>query len=114
MPKLAGYAAPVLMAAALALVAPARAAPDDRPPASGTRPAGQAIDDSVITGKVKAKLMRSQALAAARGISVSTHDGVVQLGGTVETSEQAQLAESLAGEVAGVAGVDNRIESAKR
>lgn len=63
--------------------------------------AGEVIDDSVLTAKVKAALI-DDPVAKARDVNVETYRGVVQLGGFVDTAEQ----KSRAGEVArGVGGV---------
>lgn len=63
--------------------------------------AGEVIDDSVLTAKVKAALI-DDPVAKARDVNVETYRGVVQLGGFVDTAEQ----KSRAGEVAkGITGV---------
>jgi hyperosmotically inducible protein len=63
--------------------------------------AGEVIDDSVLTAKVKTALIEDP-VAKARDVNVETYRGVVQLGGFVDTAEQ----KSRAGEVAkGVSGV---------
>lgn len=63
--------------------------------------AGEVVDDSVLTAKVKAALVEDP-VAKAGDVNVETYRGVVQLGGFVDTTEQ----KSRAGEVAkGVSGV---------
>ena len=67
------------------------------------------IDDSAITGRVKASLAGDQATSAL-STSVETKDGVVILSGTAATAAEKTLAEQLAKDVKGVKSVDNRIE----
>lgn len=54
-------------------------------------PVGQYTNDSVITSKVKGKLLAEKHLKSAN-ISVTTNDGVVTLTGTVPTEEMRDLA----------------------
>lgn len=70
---------------------------------------GQAIDDSVISAKVRAKLIDDFALKGFK-IGVDTDHGVVQLSGTVST--QAGIAQALAdaSSVDGVVSVQNNIQ----
>ena len=51
--------------------------------------AGRVVDDSVITGKVKAALVADETTKAHQ-ISVETFNGVVQLSGFVDSSRSAQ------------------------
>ncbi len=71
--------------------------------------AGQAIDDSVITAKVKAKLVDDFSLKGLQ-IQVQTNKGVVQLSGyvTLQTSIAQAVADASA--VEGVVSVQNDIQ----
>ncbi len=79
---------------------------DAAPAASAS--AGGAVDDTVITTKVKAALIAESSLKAG-DITVETKQGNVTLGGTVETVEQGAKAESIAKATAGVTGVTNQL-----
>jgi len=67
---------------------------------------GQYIDDSVITGKVKAALV-DDPLTKAIEINVETFKGVVQLSGFVSSQAAANRAVELARGVSGVTSVKN-------
>lgn len=67
---------------------------------------GQYIDDSVITGKVKAALIEDP-LTNAMEINVETFKGVVQLSGFVISQAAANRAIELARRVSGVSTVKN-------
>lgn len=71
--------------------------------------AGRVVDDSVITGKVKAALV-ADPTTKAHQISVETFKGVVQLSGFVDTSEAKARATQVAGNVEGVKDVKNDLE----
>lgn len=71
--------------------------------------AGRAVDDSVITGKVKAALV-ADPTTKAHQISVETFQGVVQLSGFVDTREARSRAEQVAQGVDGVKDVKNDLE----
>jgi hyperosmotically inducible protein len=73
------------------------------------RTAGEVIDDGVITAKVKVALAESP-LTKAYQIKVSTHNGTVQLGGWVDSSDMRNEAGRLAGAVAGVTAVVNNLD----
>jgi hyperosmotically inducible protein len=68
--------------------------------------AGQYVDDSVITARVKAALVKDPAVSA-RAVSVKTHKGVVLLSGFVENDRQARRATEVAAGVQGVVSVKN-------
>lgn len=72
------------------------------------RSIGTAVDDSVITGKVKAALVGAEDIDAMK-INVDTRNGVVDLDGSVKTDAESQLAEKLAADVDGVTSVVNRL-----
>jgi osmotically-inducible protein OsmY len=75
--------------------------------------AGRVVDDSVITGKVKAALV-ADPTTKAHQISVETFKGVVQLSGFVDTSEARSRAEQVAETVDGVKDVKNDLELRSR
>src|SRR6185503_742342 len=96
---------------------PARQADADRPAArqqrtqvakstSKTQKAGQYIDDSVITGKVKAAVLEEPSLKSAE-INVETYKGKVQLSGFVRSRTDINKAVEVARKVEGVKSVDN-------
>lgn len=70
---------------------------------------GRAIDDGVITGKVKAALI-ADAVTKAHQIDVETRHGEVLLSGFVDTKEARRRATELARTVEGVRGVKNSLE----
>jgi osmotically-inducible protein OsmY len=71
--------------------------------------AGRVVDDSVITGKVKAALV-ADPTTKAHQISVETFQGVVQLSGFVDSREARSRAEQVAQGVEGVKDVKNELE----
>jgi len=71
--------------------------------------AGRVVDDSVITGKVKAALV-ADPTTKAHQISVETFKGVVQLSGFVDSSEAKARATQVAGDIEGVKNVKNELE----
>ena len=70
--------------------------------------AGQYVDDSVITTKVKAAIVDDMALKGFK-INVKTYHGVVQLSGFVDSANKAQRAGELARGVKGVADLKNNL-----
>ncbi len=68
--------------------------------------AGEVVDDSTLTAKVKTALI-SDPVTKANQINVETYRGVVQLGGFVDSSEQKARATSVAQGVTGVKEVRN-------
>lgn len=70
---------------------------------------GQSIDDSVITAKVKAALLKPDNGVSGLSIEVSTDHGEVQLSGFVDSSDQALTATRLAQSVDGVKSVRNNL-----
>ena len=70
---------------------------------------GQAIDDGVITAKVRAKLVDDFALKGFQ-FQVQTDHGVVQLGGFVTTQASVAQAVADASSVDGVVSVQNNIQ----
>lgn len=69
---------------------------------------GQTIDDSVITTKIKAKLIEDP-VTKAHEISVETFKGTVQLSGFVETAAESAQAARIANSVDGVKNVKNSL-----
>ena len=71
---------------------------------------GAAISDTVITAKVKAKLMGEDGLKKS-DIDVTTTNGVVTLKGSATNSDAKALAEEKAKTVEGVKSVDNALRT---
>ena len=71
--------------------------------------AGEVVDDSVLTAKVKTALV-TDPVTKARQIDVETYRGVVQLGGFVDSQEQKARAAELARGVTGVQDVRNDLK----
>jgi len=69
---------------------------------------GQYIDDSVITARVKAALLKDSALNSL-AVSVETHKGVVVLSGFVDNQSQQRRAAEIAAGVDGVESVRNAL-----
>ncbi|MFS2214909.1 BON domain-containing protein [Massilia cellulosiltytica] len=67
---------------------------------------GEYIDDSVITGKVKAAFAADPTVKATQ-VQVETFKGTVQLSGFVDSRESAQKAVDIARGVKGVKSVKN-------
>jgi hyperosmotically inducible protein len=72
------------------------------------RTVGQRIDDTVATSRVKGALGDAKTYKF-NDVDVSTHQGVVQLSGWVNSQEQKSAAESIARNVPGVGDVVNNI-----
>ncbi|MBO1518585.1 molecular chaperone OsmY [Oceanisphaera pacifica] len=70
--------------------------------------AGQFIDDSVITTKVKAELLSNDAIASG-DISVDTEQGVVTLSGFVDNQKTALHAVELTENIEGVQSVEDKL-----
>jgi osmotically-inducible protein OsmY len=73
---------------------------------------GQTIDDSIITTKLKAKLIEDP-VTKAYEIHVETFKGTVQLSGFVGSAEERSRAGTIAREVEGVKNVKNSLEVRK-
>ncbi len=69
---------------------------------------GEYLDDSVITTKVKAILIKDEALKAFH-INVKTYRGIVQLSGTVDSQKTIDKAGQVASSVEGVKSVENKL-----
>jgi osmotically-inducible protein OsmY len=97
------------VAAFASLVAVGCAHNDDRGAVEQTASnAGRAVDDSVITGKVKAALV-ADPTTKAHQINVETFQGTVQLSGFVESTEARTRATEVAKNVDGVKSVKNEL-----
>jgi osmotically-inducible protein OsmY len=75
---------------------------------TGQESAGQYVDDTTISTKVRTLLVKDQELKASQ-IHVNTMDHVVQLSGFVDSADQKQRAEQVALGVDGVSEVKNDI-----
>ncbi|MES2832090.1 MAG: BON domain-containing protein [Pseudomonadota bacterium] len=71
-----------------------------------TESTAEYVDDTVITGKVKAVFVNDPALKA-REINVETFKGVVQLSGFVSSEADAQRAVAVTKGIKGVVSVKN-------
>lgn len=67
------------------------------------------VGDAAITAKVKAAIVREKNLSALE-VNVETENGVVQLGGFVDTKDQIDRAGKVAGKVKGVKSVQNDLK----
>jgi hyperosmotically inducible protein len=70
--------------------------------------AGAAIDDSVITTKIKSSILTDSAIKGS-DISVDTKNGEVTLTGSVKSQAQMDRAQKLAQNVDGVKSVQNKL-----
>jgi len=73
---------------------------------SGHEGTGEYMDDSVVTGKVKAAILNEPSLTSAE-INVETFKGVVQLSGFVHDKADIAKATAIAHSVSGVNSVKN-------
>lgn len=100
------WLAAVILILALSGPGLALAAPPERPQLAST---GTAIDDTVITGKIKAAYLKDP-LVGVLDIHVDTYRGMVTLDGTVNTEAEKTQAATLARSVEGVREVKNNIQ----
>jgi hyperosmotically inducible protein len=75
---------------------------------SGSATVGNAVDDGIITAKVKSALLSDPGVKSA-DIAVATRKNEVQLSGFVDNQAQIDMAIALASKVEGVARVDNEL-----
>ena len=68
--------------------------------------AGQYVDDTVITTRVKTEIFKEESLKTLQ-INVETYKGVVQLSGFVDSAENASKAGEIARRVDNVVSVKN-------
>ena len=71
-----------------------------------TETAGQYLDDTVVTSRVKAAIFKEPNLKTLQ-INVETYQGIVQLSGFVDTMDSARRAGEVAKNVEGVKEVKN-------
>lgn len=83
--------------------------PNEGPVERTASNAGRAIDDSVLTAKVKSALI-ADSETKAHQINVETFQGTVQLSGFVDDAKVRQRAAQVAGNVEGVRDVQNKLE----
>lgn len=76
------------------------------PSSQASESAGQFLDSSVITARVKAAIMNEPSLKSSQ-ISVETYKDVVQLSGFVDSAESRQRAGKVASAAEGVSSVRN-------
>ncbi|HKU15104.1 MAG TPA: BON domain-containing protein [Steroidobacteraceae bacterium] len=84
-------------------------APAGEPAAADQQTAGDAVDDAVVTAKVKARLVDDEVTKAYQ-INVETFQGTVQLSGSVDSEEARSRATELARNVGGVKDVKNSLQ----
>ncbi len=75
---------------------------------STVKEVGEILDDAAITSKVRAAIFAEPSLKSLQ-INVDTVKGKVTLSGAVDSQESKDLAGQLAGAVADVKKVDNRL-----
>jgi hyperosmotically inducible protein len=73
------------------------------------RSTGEVVDDGMVTAKVKAALI-ADGRTKAYQINVDTRQGIVQLGGFVDTAEAKAAASEVAKTVSGVKTVNNSLQ----
>jgi osmotically-inducible protein OsmY len=83
-----------------------------QPAAANQQTAGEAVDDAVVTAKVKARLVDDEVTKAYQ-INVETFKGTVQLSGSVDSEEARMRATELAKNVGGVKDVKNSLQVRK-
>ena len=79
---------------------------------TGTATVGNAVDDGIVTSKVKSALLADPSIKSF-DIAVVTRKGEVQLSGFVDNQTQIDLAVALAGKVEGVSRVGNEMSVKK-
>jgi len=75
-------------------------------PTDTRRSAGETMDDSALTAKVKTALLKDDDVSGL-AVNVNSYRGVVQLTGFVDDENQRTKAESIAQQVEGVTSVKN-------
>lgn len=93
----------------LCLAAGMAACQSTSPMESESQRSTQYADDGALTTAVKSKFA-SEGSNTLNRINVTTNGGIVQLSGTVDTSEQKEEASRLAGQVNGVRKVNNGVQ----
>ena len=69
----------------------------------------QTVNDSVLTSTVKSRLASTEGIDTLTGISVSTQDDMVLLGGTVPDAETRDRIDTLVRDIAGYNRVTNEL-----
>ena len=77
---------------------------------SDTHTAGSALDDGVVTTRVKTALVTNP-VTKARQINVATSNGIVQLSGFVDSATEKSTATQVAMSIPGVRNVQNELET---
>jgi osmotically-inducible protein OsmY len=102
--------ASLLVAAVLAAGVAGCSSTDEKGDAeSAGATAGRVVDDSVVTGKVKAALV-ADPVTKAHQINVETFQGTVQLSGFVDSTEAKSRAVEIARTTEGVKDVKNSLQ----
>lgn len=78
-----------------------------------TKKAGEYLDDSAITAKIKAAIL-SDPLLKVSDIKVTTTKGVVELSGTVDSQQSVNRALEIANSAASVSSVKNEMQIKKQ
>jgi osmotically-inducible protein OsmY len=99
-----GFAASMLAMSAISVMA------EESHTATNDRSAGQVIDDSVLTGKVKTALIADSRTKAYQ-INVTTKEGIVHLNGVVDSTAAKIAATEVAQAIEGVKAVDNELSA---
>ena len=79
-------------------------------PALADKSAGEKVDDSLIQGNVKTKIM-AEDFGEGAGVNLETRKGVVQLGGFIDDAETGKKLAEVAAAVDGVKSVDNQLHA---
>lgn len=77
--------------------------------AAAPKKEGGIVSDAMITTKIKAEFAKDKSVSAMK-INVDTDKGVVKLGGTAKSRAEADKAEQIAKNIAGVSAVHNDIK----
>src|SRR5262245_50415912 len=81
-------------------------------PTRTTKSAGEQVDDSIVTGRVKSALAKGLGTGDSIRADVETFRGKVQLNGFVDSAEKKSEATRIARAVEGVTSVDNNLRVA--
>ena len=98
------------LAAGLGIATAGAASGDEPVPQPHSDSVSAAVTDTVVTAKVKAKLMGEDGLKKS-DISVTTTNGVVTLDGAASSSNAKSVAEAATKSVDGVKSVDNNLKT---
>jgi hyperosmotically inducible protein len=79
-------------------------------PVFADKTAGEVVDDSLIQGEVKARMMAAD-FGEGAGVNLETRKGVVQLGGFIDDVEAGKKLAEIAAAVEGVRKVDNQLHA---